>query len=322
MTHRVHRVGAIVVGGLILAVMLMMTWGAPGASAFAAPGTAVNQCNGTFNGGGRAVACDVTVTNHLNRVTGKARSTVTVKACHGAANAGLTCTTSTDSSSRLTTSVTQCNGSASGGGGTITCTVHVVNTVVGKAKVTPATVNQCNGSGKGGGTQPTTACSPIGSTSGATITQCNGSGNGGGGSMRVKCTVTTSTVTPMVTVRINQCNGSANGGGATVTCSARISNRVVAAPAPAPSASPSPSPSRTATRSPAPVQSAPPSAAPPASAPAAAPPAGPPPGRLPMTGFAGESFTVPAVVVVLLGAAMLLIARRPRAGKDAGLHRR
>jgi hypothetical protein len=41
-----------------------------------------------------------------------------------------------------------------------------------------------------------------------------------------------------------------------------------------------------------------------------------------MTGFAGESFTVPAVVVVLLGAAMILIARRPRGHRETGLHRR
>jgi hypothetical protein len=55
----------------------------------------VDQCNGTDNVGGQAVACDVTVTNNLDLGTGVTSSTVTVKECHGAANAALPCTSST-----------------------------------------------------------------------------------------------------------------------------------------------------------------------------------------------------------------------------------
>jgi hypothetical protein len=41
-----------------------------------------------------------------------------------------------------------------------------------------------------------------------------------------------------------------------------------------------------------------------------------------MTGFAGEAFAIPAIVVVLLGAAMIVIGRRPRAHNEGGQHRR
>jgi hypothetical protein len=250
--------------GTLLATLLLLIWAVSPASAFAAPSAlassglapaglaqsavglapeaiieaastpaAVNQCNGTDNVGGQAVACDVTITNNLNLVTGTSGSTVLVKECHGAANAGLTCTTSTTPSVQLTTSVVQCDGSGSGGGGTVTCNVHVTNNITGVATPTPATVNQCNGSGTGGGTQPTLQCDPLGSTTGATVTQCNGSGNGGGATVRVQCTVTPSTQTSALPVTVDQCNGSGNGGGSLVTCSGSVTNTVLA-PAAAP----------------------------------------------------------------------------------------
>ena len=201
---------------------------APQAAISAAP-VAVNQCNGTDNVGGQAVACDVTVTNNLDRATGLTSSSVTVKECHGAANAALPCTTSTTPSNQLTTSVNQCNGSGGGGGGTVTCNVHVVNNITGVAPLTPATVNQCNGSGTGGGTQPTISCSPIGNTTNATIDQCNNSGNGGGATIRVQCAVTPSTETSALPVTINQCNGSGSGGGGTVTCTTSVVNNIIPA---------------------------------------------------------------------------------------------
>ena len=91
--------------------------------------------------GGAAVACDVTVANHLKVPTGVGSSTVTVRACHGAAHAALTCTTSTTPSDQLTTAVTQCNGSYNGGGATVTCTVHIVNTITGGATPSTATTS-------------------------------------------------------------------------------------------------------------------------------------------------------------------------------------
>lgn len=186
-----------------VSAMVIAVVGTSGGAARAAGAVAsVNQCNGTDNVGGLAVACDVTIANHLNLATGTTSSVVTVKECHGAANTVLTCTNSTTPSTSLTTSVTQCNGSGSGGGGTVACTVHIVNTITGTAATSPATINQCNGSGAGGGTQPTVVCDPLGNTTNATITQCNLSGNGGGGTHRVQCTVTPSTQTAALPVTV------------------------------------------------------------------------------------------------------------------------
>lgn len=244
------RRAAVLVAGLVVAVASLLAWVAlPGggaaptsrsASASPAPvasevatvlpsgSPAVAQCNGIANGGGQEVQCQVTVTNNLDVATGTTSSTVTVQACSGATNGTLTCTNTTENASVLISSVNQCNGSGSGGGGAATCAVHVVNNITGTVTPSPASVDQCIGSGTGGGTQPTVSCTPLGDTTSATITQCNGSGNGGGGKMRVQCTVDPSTQTSAVPVTVNQCNDSANGGGATVTCITSLTNNVIA----------------------------------------------------------------------------------------------
>lgn len=196
------------------------------AAPLAAGSPAVDQCNGIDNVGGQEIHCLVTVTNNLDVATGTTSSTVTVEACSGATNATLTCTSTTVSSSQLVSSVNQCNGSASGGGGAAVCTVDIVNDITGAATPSAASIDQCIGSGTGGGTQPTVSCTPIGDTTSATITQCNGSGNGGGGTLRVQCTVDPSTQTSTVPVTVNQCNNSANGGGATVTCTTSLVNNI------------------------------------------------------------------------------------------------
>ncbi|MPZ70636.1 MAG: hypothetical protein GEU71_14075 [Actinobacteria bacterium] len=209
---------------------------------------ALNQCNGLDNVGGQAIECHYVITNNID---GPDRSsTVTLTECHGAANdpPTLTCTTSTTSSADVVTSVTQCNGSGNGGGGTVLCTVDVVNNIVGTETPTAATVNQCNDAGTGGGTEPTILCDPFpATTSGATVTQCNSSGNGGGGTVRVQCSVDSdSTTAAALTVTVNQCVGSGNGGGATVTCRTGITN-VITGPGPGPGPSPTPTPSPTTT---------------------------------------------------------------------------
>lgn len=203
--------------------------------------TSLGQCNGTDNVGGQAVECHYTVTNNLDGED--TSSTVTLTECHGAANdpPTLVCTPSSTSSSDLVTTIDQCNGSGNGGGGTVTCTVDVVNNITGTVAATPATVNQCNASGTGGGTAPTVLCDPFpANTTGATVTQCNESGNGGGGTQRVQCTVDSdSTTNSLLSVTVNQCNGSGNGGGATVTCRTGIQS-IITAPAPGPGPSNSP----------------------------------------------------------------------------------
>ena len=222
------RTRRVLSSGLALVGLTCLVWGAVSGAALpsaqAAPASSINQCNGTDNVGGQAVECTVTVTNNLDLATGTSSSTVTVRECHGAAHAPPTCTIDTTSNTALTTSVTQCDGSGSGGGGTVTCSVGIVNNITGQATTSPATVNQCIGSGQGGGTEPTLACDPLGSTTNATVTQCNTSGNGGGGTMRVQCTVNPSTQTSALPVTVDQCNGSGNGGGATVTCTVQITN--------------------------------------------------------------------------------------------------
>ena len=227
---RHHSRAGTILALVTLMLFALMTVGPLKGVAFGASAPAVNQCNGTDNVGGEAVACRVTVTNNLDQATGVTSSTLTVQECHGAANAPPTCTDLTTSSTQLITSVTQCNGSGNGGGGTVTCEVNVVNNITGTATPTSATVNQCNTAGEGGGTEPTLSCSPIGDTTNATVTQCNESGNGGGGTMRVKCDVTSSTETSALPVLINQCVGSGNGGGATVTCTVSLTNNVTPPP--------------------------------------------------------------------------------------------
>ena len=204
--------------------------------------TSLSQCNGTDNVGGQAVECHYTVTNNLNG--SETSSSVTVTECHGAANdpATLSCSPATTTNSTdLVTTVDQCNGSGNGGGGTVTCTVDVINNITGTVTPTSATVNQCNASGLGGGTAPTVLCDPFpANTTGATVTQCNDSGNGGGGTQRVQCTVDPdSTTTSVLTVTVNQCNGSGNGGGATVTCRTGLTTNITA-PAPVQTATPAP----------------------------------------------------------------------------------
>jgi hypothetical protein len=231
--------------------------------------TAVSQCNGTDNVGGQAVECHYTVTNTIDGAT--TSSTVTLTECHGAANdpATLVCSTSTVTSTDLVTSVDQCNGSGNGGGGTVECTVDVINNITGVVAPTSATVNQCNASGEGGGTAPTVLCDPFpANTTSATVTQCNESGNGGGGTQRVRCTVgSNSTTTALLTVTVNQCNGSGNGGGATVVCSTSLTNFITApqvqptaspapieTPGPGPTSTPGPGPTSIPTASPLPIE--------------------------------------------------------------------
>jgi hypothetical protein len=214
---------------LVLAGGLMMLLGPLSGTAYGATAPNINQCNGVDNVGGQEVACTVTVTNNLNLATGAASTSVSGNDCNGAANAVPTCTPWTAAANVLSSSVTQCNGSGSGGGGTVICTVAIINNITGAASPTTATVNQCNTSGQGGGTQPTLICTPIGVTTNADVTQCNGSGNGGGGTQRVQCAVGPSTATTAVPIPVNQCVGSGNGGGSTVTCTVSETNNVVTA---------------------------------------------------------------------------------------------
>ena len=213
-------------GFLIAAVfavsLLSVGWLAAAPPTDAATVASTTTCsNGVANTGGLGLICQVTIANTFTGSGGSSR--VTVRECHGAAGApAAKCLTTVRIMSRPVTKVTQCNSSINGGGGTLRCSVRVVNTFVGVSPgSTAATVNQCVGSGGG----KTTGCDPFpATTTGATITQCNGSANGGT-LVKLTCTATGSKSSAR-SVRINQCNGSANGGGALVICSASIVNRI------------------------------------------------------------------------------------------------
>ncbi len=119
--------------------------------------TAINQCNGSGNGGGATVKCDVIVT-------------------------GAPSGTGADT-------ISQCIGSGEGGG-TEPTTVCIPSST---PDDTSADIQQCNSSGNGGGGTERVKCSvtPTSTTASLpTIEQCNGSGNGGGA--LVICTVTIS----------------------------------------------------------------------------------------------------------------------------------
>ena len=212
--------------------VLALTFGPPGANAFAATQD-LTQCNGELGGGGRELDCTIDIVNTLNLTTGTETSTATTKVCSGPNQAAICGDAVTTSYNLLTKSVDQCNGSVNGGGSTLTCKVTVVNNIIGapaNSGTTGATVNQCNYAGTGGGTAPTLNCDPNpASVSGATITQCNYSVNGGGAPDRVTCTVGPSTVSALLPVTVNQCNDSANGGGSLVTCSVALTNNITTA---------------------------------------------------------------------------------------------
>ena len=119
--------------------------------------TAIDQCNGSGNGGGATVKCDVIITG---------------------APAGTGAVT-----------VSQCVGSGQGGG-TQPTTVCIPSST---PNDTSAQIQQCDSSGNGGGGTERVKCDVTSASTTAsvpTIKQCNGSGNGGGA--LVICTVTIS----------------------------------------------------------------------------------------------------------------------------------
>ncbi|WP_309109060.1 hypothetical protein, partial [Arthrobacter sp.] len=111
--------------------------------------TAVDQCNGSGNGGGGVVECSVIV---VNNITGTATAIAgTVNQCIDSGQGGgdepiVVCS---PLGSTTNATVTQCNGSGNGGGGTMRVRCTVTSNTTSNALL--VTINQCNGSGNGGG---------------------------------------------------------------------------------------------------------------------------------------------------------------------------
>ena len=113
--------------------------------------TSVNQCNGIVNGAGSNVYCNVTVTDNIpgrNVHVG----------CHGGSVRRLGRREHRGSApplgSTTNATVTQCNGSANGGG-TYAGEPAAGCTVTGTDSALPVTINQCNGTSNGGGSAVT-----------------------------------------------------------------------------------------------------------------------------------------------------------------------
>ena len=229
--------------GLAVLALLVPVSVMTAAPVAAAPLAATGACaTGVGNAGGQGIICEVTIVNSITSTGGSA--TITVHECLGSAGAptdganGHTCTTTTTAAAAPVTAVTQCDGSANGGGATLRCTATIDNYFVdGAPGSTAVTVNQCVGSGDG----LTTGCTPFpATTTDAAITQCNGSANGGT-LVQLTCSAA-GTMASALVVTVNQCNGSALGGGGLAICSATMNARV-GAPAGSPTAPPSTSPS-------------------------------------------------------------------------------
>jgi hypothetical protein len=231
--HRTKGHGVRLLFRCLFALALLVPAAMVGASPVAADHTiaATTTCNnGVANGGGQGVICEVTIVNSITATGGS--STVTVHECLGSAGAPLSgvCSTTTTVLSAPVTTVTQCDGTAQGGGSTMRCSVNIVNNFVNIAPgSTAVTVDQCVGSGDG----QTIGCNPLQSTTDAVVTQCNGSAYGGN-LVEMTCTVT-GTMSSAFAMTIDQCNNSAYGGGSLMVCSTSLVNN--AAPA-APAASP------------------------------------------------------------------------------------
>lgn len=277
-----------------------------------------SQCNGEQNGGGTQVACTVTVVNYVTAagaLSPSQPSTLTMTRCVGASGPldTLTCTTTATTSAEPVTTIQQCNGSGSGGGGTVICTVTVTNHFVATpGAITDATIYMCVGSVITGTGAPGT-CTPantpgVTSVTAATVGQCNGSGNGGT-SVGFVCTVTAgSTMTAALPVNVDQCNGSSNGGGALTTCQATVTNDVIAQAVPTPT--PTAVPTATPTATPVPTATPAPTATPTATA--VSGPVVPTPAETGNAGLSedGGASPFPAGLLALATAVLVLTGRR------------
>jgi len=115
--------------------------------------TAVNQCDGSINGGGGTLLCSIVVTNNFVGITPAPTVTAaTVNQCNGSVTTGTVRACNPDPATTTSATITQCNGSGNGGGASLTCTATGT-----QSSGLSFIIDQCNGSSNGGGTR--TVCS-------------------------------------------------------------------------------------------------------------------------------------------------------------------
>jgi hypothetical protein len=113
------------------------------------PVTAVDQCNGSINGGGGVLLCSITVTNNFVGISPEPTVTAaTVNQCNGSVTTGDVRTCNPDPATTDGATITQCIGSANGGGTSLTCTASGT-----QSSGLSVLIRQCNDSSNGGGTR-------------------------------------------------------------------------------------------------------------------------------------------------------------------------
>lgn len=138
----------------------------------------VNQCNGTVGGGGASLYCSVTMTNTI--IGSATTSIATVNQCIGSLGGGDIVPGSYCDPIQSTTGadINQCNGSVTGTGNFMVCTVESTSTANSAFDVS---ITQCDGSADGNGSvlvcdvSVTTTIVPAGGDDGS-----GGDGNDGG----------------------------------------------------------------------------------------------------------------------------------------------
>jgi len=111
--------------------------------------TMVQQCNNSDNDAAHSISCEIHITNNISAGTPDAKplTRASINHCVGsAAPPKVRCTPFPATAGAAT--VTQCNGSANGGAGTVDCAVDPASRV---SRAIPVRVNQCNGTGNPGG---------------------------------------------------------------------------------------------------------------------------------------------------------------------------
>lgn len=111
--------------------------------------TMVQQCNNSDNDAAHTISCEVHITNNISAGTPNAKPLTkasTNQCVDSAAPPKVRCTPFPATAGAAT--VTQCNGSANGGTGTVDCAVDPASKV---SRAIPIRVNQCNGTGNPGG---------------------------------------------------------------------------------------------------------------------------------------------------------------------------
>ena len=111
--------------------------------------TMVQQCNNSDNDAAHAISCEVHITNNISAGTPNAKplTQASTNQCVGSAAPAKTRCTPFPATAGAAT-VTQCNGSANGGAGTVDCAVDPASKV---SRAIPVRINQCNGTGNPGG---------------------------------------------------------------------------------------------------------------------------------------------------------------------------